>query len=148
MTVFPERTARQQVLWLFGHAFPLMLVGVVQTAAAWDWLSDPRWCWRADYALAGVGGIVAAGAGAAIAVLCVRRMVIPFAAQEMRLDMKGALAIEVTVLFLCSFILDLGLMQSMIFRLFLAANLALITLAAPRATEQPALCSPLDSPAP
>lgn len=148
MRLFPDNAPRGQVLWLFGHAWPLMLVGVAQTAAAWDWIFDPRWHLRADYVLAGVGGIVAGAAGVALAVLCARRMRSPFAAREMRFGMTVILTAEVAILFLCSFILDLGGTQSMVFRFSLATNLALIMLATPPAGAYPIPSSSLDNPSP
>ena len=145
MKAFPERVAREQVLWLFGHAFPLILLGFVQTRAAWDWVFEQ---WRhprspveeiLSAGAAGFGGVAQMLAGAAIAVLCVRRVFRPFVARKMLLDMKSVLVVEIILLVLTGFILDCGVIQSVAFRGFLAVNLGVLGFAAtPRDANAPA----------
>ena len=139
MKIFPERVAREQVLWLFGHAVALTVAQVLIFVVALKDSAEIAAEELTQYVLALAGTAAGALVGPAIAVLCVIRAFRPFLARRMRVNMKAVLAVELILWFLSSFILDCGYTQYRVLRLSFAVNFLLLGfVATPRQPDTPA----------
>lgn len=139
MRIFPERVAREQVLWLLGHAVALTVAQALVFLIALGHSGEITAEELAQYVFALGATAAAALVGPVIAVLCVKRVFRPFLARRMRIDMKLYLTTELILWFFSSLILDCGQMQQCVLRLSFAANFALLAfVATPRKVETPA----------